>query len=258
MKRLFIYISLTILLSGCSIAYRSVEVPPTPIAGSEPPGAPADTPIPGATKVVSMVTDTPAATYTPTAYVPRSASSPTPYVITQNGKPLSEWGIDYTTFRDSVTGFEFDYPAGWVINDLSDAQKKDAYVYTVSLHSNTPTAGPKQQDSIPPGMTAIDVTIFKEGPKTLEQAVNERRAAILQPESGQPPVITREEEWTLPGGLPAHRFLLNTGPEVLNVPGPDRMVSVLVTMIQGRMVLVTGQGDMSLFNGIASSLREVQ
>ena len=132
-------------------------------------------------------------------------------------------------------------------------------VYTIGLRSMSVTPTPKQQEGLPEGMTAIDFSIFKEGqgPKTLTQAINERRAAIVQPETGQPAKILSEEDWLLEGGLPAHRFLIDIGPAVNGGPGPDRVMSELVTMIKGQMVLVDGQGDQSLFNVIAASLREI-
>ncbi len=61
----------------------------------------------------------------------------------------------------------------------------------------------------------------------------------------------------LPGGLKAHRFLFNLGKDsAAGSSSGDRFTSELVTMIHGKMVLVTCSGDQSLFYVIAGSLRE--
>jgi hypothetical protein len=121
-------------------------------------------------------------------------------------------------------------------------------IYTVTLRSMQVTPTPKQQEGLPAGMTAIDVGIQKNGPKTLGQAVDERRAAAANPDNGAPAKITVDEDWPLAGGLPAHRLVLTTG--------SGQQVTEVIALIQGRMVLVSGQGDQALIDAIAASLRE--
>lgn len=177
----------------------------------------------------------------------------------QMPKTLQEIGIQAETYTDPIGGLAFDYPSGWTLQSPSDEQKQNAVIYTVSLRSMAMTPGPKQQDGLPEGMTAIDITLNKQGPKTLTQAINERRSAVLQSDMGQPPVqILSEEDWVLPSGLSAHRFLYDKGPASGNAPGHDQLSSDLVLMINGQMVLAHGEGDQSLFNIISASLREIQ
>jgi hypothetical protein len=161
---------------------------------------------------------------------------------------LQEMGYTVSTYTDTVSGLAFDYPAGWILNDLSEEQKQNAMIYTVTLRSMQVTPTPKQQEGLPEGMTAIDISINKNGPKTLGQAVDERRAAAATPDNGTPAKITVDEDWPLRGGLPAHRLMMTVG--------PGQRVTEVITMIQGHMVLVSGQGDQALFNAIAASLRE--
>lgn len=164
------------------------------------------------------------------------------------GKTLQELGYSVSTYTDKVSGLAFDYPAGWMLTDLSEEQKQNAMIYTITLRSMQVTPTPKQQEGLPEGMTAIDIGIQKNGPKTLGQAVDERRAAAANPDNGAPAKIIVDEDWPLAGGLPAHRLMLTVG--------PGQRVTEVITMIHGHMVLVSGQGDQALFNAIAASLRE--
>ena len=88
--------------------------------------------------------------------------------------------------------------------------------------------------------------------------MDERRNTAANNESGQPLQIVTDEDWVLPGGLPAHRFVYNLGPAITGGPGPDRFGEEVVTMVKGQMVLVYGQGDLALAEAIAATLREVQ
>ncbi len=205
----------------------------------------AGTPVPTAT-LASASAATPVAGSKPPAVEEPASVSPSlaaPLV----GKTLQEMGYTVSTYTDKVGGLVFDYPSGWILNDLSEEQKQNAMIYTITLRSMQVTPTPKQQEGLPEGMTAIDISINKNGPKTLGQAVDERRAAAANPDSGSPAKITVDEEWPLRGGLPAHRILMTVG--------PGQHVTEVITMIQGHMVLVSGQGDQALFNAIAASLR---
>jgi hypothetical protein len=257
MKRLLFITVLMMLLSAC--APSGVQVRPLPAVDlpANAPGAElTGTPV---VKVVEMATQTPMPTKTPIQQTPTTVPpqiTPTTIAAAQI-KTLAELGIPATTYTDDVARLALDYPAEWEINAVPDEQKQASYVYTASLRSKTGTRGPKFQEGIPADMAAIDLTVFfKDGPKTLEAAINERRSASTTSESGQPVTIVLEEDWELANGLKAHRFLYNIGPEVLGSSGPDRMVSEVVTMINGRMVLVVGMGDLSLFNVVVASLRE--
>jgi len=172
---------------------------------------------------------------------------------------LQELGVPVETMADPVGGFAFEYPAGWIVTAPSDEDKKNAYIYAITLRSAVITPGPKQQEGLPEGMTAVDINVtYQGGPKTLAQAVDERRAAITQSETGRPIQILADEAWNLPGGLPAHRFLMNIGPVSAAAPGLDRLASEAVTLVNGKMVLIAGQGDLALVDAIAASLRAIQ
>lgn len=247
-----------LLLSACQPAVMA----PMPASTEPPAQMSTPTAFVGQVKEVTMVTQTP----TPPAFSDETGVPTTdPNLPTPTRTPvglfqtLEDVGVPAATYQDQVTGLAFDYPANWIINPISDADKKSSVIYTVTLRSGEVTRGPKQQEGIPPGMTAVDVTVVKNGPKTYTQAVNERRASAANNESGQVVVIQSEEEWVLRGGLPAHHFLYNLGKDpTAGANSPDNMSSELVTMINGQMVMVSGVGDQSLFNIVAGSLRELK
>lgn len=228
--------------------------------------APTATPFTSQEKVARMVTLTPTGTViyrfptpgevAPTAVDPGQVihpATPAPRIMS-----LGLLKVQALTYTDSVAGLAFDYPANWQLTDPSAANRASALVYSFSLRSPAATPLPRMGGDLPPGMTAIDITVYNQGPRTLEQAIRERRAAMTSSDNGAPVQIQGEEDWVLAGGVPAHRFLLNLGPEVAGQPGPDRIASELVTLLNGHMVLVSGRGDMSLVNAISGSLREVK
>jgi hypothetical protein len=258
MKRILTTMLIVLLLTACVPSSAA----PAP-AAVEPPNE-LITPTAAApdVKEVAMATQTPVTvTATPEASLPTlNPNQPAP-TGTAVGLPktLAELGIPSTTYRDEVAGLAFDYPSGWTINALDDDIKKTSLGYTTSLRSYMVKPGTKRSEGIPPDMAAMDVTVIMDGPKTYEQAIKERRAAATSSESGQPAKIALEEEWTLPGGLQAHRFLLNLGQDPLGGYGTqDKMISELVTVIDGKMVLVNGFGDLSLYNVVAASLRKIE
>lgn len=255
MKAVLIITLMALLLSACGVqrVSRVVSRPSVDVLPGEAGGPPLNTPNTPEVKVVEMVTQT------STPVTGADLPSPTRTPVLLHGS-LSDMGLPVATYTDTVSGLAFDYPAGWKLTDVPDEDKKNAVIYSITLRSMEATSASKQQDGIPPGMTAIDVTVFKQGAKTLEQAINERRASATTTESGQPVIIALEDEWVLPDGLQAHYFLFNLGPDNASAGGGtgDRMSSELVTIINGKMVLVSGLGDQSLFNVIAASLRGIK
>lgn len=258
MKSLLTIILLILLLTACA------PVPPQTMVlpANEGPAAPGMEITTPQVKVVEMATLTSVPTTLPTM-----VAEPTidPNVPTPTGVPvalpqtLEELGIPATTYEDKVAGLAIDYPATWEINALPEDIRIASKGYTASLRSPYPDRGPKQQEGIPPDMAAIDLTVIADGPTTLEQAIAERRAATTTNEFGLTIQIALEEEWVLRDGTVAHRFLYNLGKDPLGGYGDrDKLTSELVTIINGKMVLVSGMGDLSLFNVVAASLRQVK
>lgn len=259
----FLSIALFLLLLTACAPVVSRTMPITAVEPANAPGGEVTATI--QVKIVEMATRTPvAATPVPTLAAPTAGPdlpaasgdiTSTPVALPQT---LAELGIAYTTFEDKVGRLAFDYPSSWQVNALPDDIRRTSLTYTSSLRSVVANRGPKQQEGIPPDMAAIDVTVVMGGPKTLEQAIAEQRAAAANNEMGLPIQIALEEEWVLRDGTQAHHFLYNLGKDPLGGYGDrDKMSSQLVTIINGNMVLVNGMGDLSLFNVVAASLRQL-
>jgi len=232
----FLLAAAVLLLTGCFPVSSRIEV-------SRPANVEAQTTAP-TEKVAVMATQTPtpAATETSAPTATTAIEQPTPTAAS-----LSGLGIASTTFTDTYAGFAFDYPSDWVMTSLDPAIAQNSSVYTHSLRSPMPTRGPKQQEGIPPGASAIDVVIINEGEKTLEEAVAERKQAYATEE--MPPTVLAEEDWVLPSGLKAVRFLLDTrGGQAAN----------MITVINGRVIMFAGMGELALFEPIAKSLRPIE
>jgi hypothetical protein len=242
---------LSVILLSLSLGACAAPNGQTSAVATIVPSSPLSTPTlalaePSATGLIS---DGDRPTQPPSPIQPTGAASQMP-------KSLQDLGFSVATYADPTSGLAFDYPSGWILQAPSDEQKQTATIYSISLRSIRVTSAPKQQEGLPEGMTAIDFSVDKQGPKTLTQAINERRTAAISPDNGHPIAILNEEDWILPGALAAHHFLLDQAPSTTGTPGPDRRYSELVTIIKGRMILVSGQGDQSLFESIAASLHE--
>lgn len=252
----------TFFILSLSACFPVVDRPmPLPVV-AVPPSAPSIAP---EVKIVNLVTQTPVSVEQTPESVSATMSTALATPTTTGTAPalpaktLADLGFKVATYQDTQAGFTFDYPANWLLTPISDADKANARIYSASLRSYEKQALPKQQDGIPPDMAAIDVTVTKDGPKTLEQAINERRSAATQSESGQPIQIVSEEDWVLRGGLKAHRLLYNLGKDLTaGSDSSDRLSSEMITIVNGHMILVSGFGDQSLFDVIASTLLEIK
>ena len=247
--RTLLRIALTTLLlaAGCDSPNRPVAAP-----GQAP--LVEQVTLTSEVKVVEMVTQTRTPfdnlTPTPTLFdgpLPGDATfTPTPLAVA-SGPTLAELGVEVVTYRDEWAGFAFDYPASWELAAPREDIKDISTLYTASFHSPRLVTGPKQQEGIFPNQAKMDVSVVKDGAPSLEAAVKQRRSEINSPDSGAK--VVAEETLALPSGLMAVRLHMDTD------SGP---VSELVTLINGNMILMTGMGDLSLFNPVTESLREVE
>lgn len=148
-------------------------------------------------------------------------------------------------YRDANAGFALDYSAAWFIEDNAAQHAAGSAVYTVSLFSwdrasYTPT--PKDLNTLPDGATKIDITVFNQGPGTLEEAVNQYK----NQDSGTPVNFQKEEDWTL-----------NNGEKAVYVEseGAFGVVATMITLVRGRTIYVSGYGNLTQVKAIALSLR---
>lgn len=128
------------------------------------------------------------------------------------------------SYRDDVVGFAVDYPQGWT-TEASEG-------VIARLVGETPAGQEARIDILP--LSTEDV-------RTLDDLIAQQREMFS--EQGQ---TTSEAEVLLPGGVYALR---------VEVSGQNGPLVVLFTEISGRILQVTGSGDLTLFDAVAASLR---
>ena len=177
----------------------------------------------------------------PTATVESSPTQTTASAPTETSDPLGEVKV----YRDVNASFALDYPAGWFIEDDAARDAAASAVYTVSLFSwdrvsYTPT--PKDPNTLPDGATKIDITVFNQGPGALDEAVRQYK----DQDGGTPVEFLKHEDWTL-----------NNGEKAVYVEseGAFGVVATMITLVNGKVVYVSGYGDLTLFKAIAFTLR---
>lgn len=181
------------------------------------PAGPATSPAPSPT---TAPTDTLAPSATPT----EEPATATPAAVPTIPGPTETYG-------DEEVGFAIDYPAGWY------TQTGQNFILTSFKPAE---AG---QGGIPEGATKIDVV--PPAHPDLNQPLDEMVEQVKSEDSE----VLWEEEWTLPGGVPAVRLQIRS--EMSGV------VAVLLTRIHDTSLRVAGYGDLTLFDAIARTLRPV-
>ena len=177
----------------------------------------------------------------PTTVIESSPAQVSSAIPTETLNPLGEIKI----YRDANAGFALNYPAAWFVEDDAAQNAAGSAVYTVSLFSwdrasYTPT--PKDLNTLPDGATKIDITVFKQGPNTLEEAVNQYK----NQDTGTPVKFLKEEIWTLNNGEKA---------VYLESEGALGVMATMITIINGKVVYVSGYGNLTPFQAVALTLR---
>ena len=240
---LILILILLIALNGCA----PVPVRPRPM---EAPEMPAFQPtVTMQEKVVSLATQTSVPPDQPTLPPTPARELMTPTAVRELMTPtpitLAGLGVETETYRDELAGLAIDYPKGWIVNAPTDEIKQTSMGYSISIRSGESPSQPKQQEGLAPGIAAMDVVIMNDThPASLEEAVALRKEQWSSEEF--PPEIVSEEYLTLSDGTPAARFLLETR---------NGRAGELITIIDGRMILVAGFGEMALYEPIARSVR---
>lgn len=152
-------------------------------------------------------------------------------------------GITMATYTDESAGFSIDYPADWVLEDSAAAHADQSYAYSISVANwdinNPPTPSDKGQSGIPEGGTKIDVGVVKQQ-MTLEEAVTQQ----AQNENGIP--ILAREDVTLANGLRG---------VILDFEGFAGLTRTLIVPLNGKIIYVSGYGDLQFYESIALTLR---
>ena len=133
-----------------------------------------------------------------------------------------------STYRNTLVGFELNYPVGWLIDEAGD---------TDILWSQRLT-GPGTE-GIPGDIVKIDISSEPNTTMTLEELVARQKQGIAGDQ------ILSEEELELASGLRAVRMQVSAlGDSV-----------TLMAVVNGHPVVLTGFGDLSRFDEVARTLR---
>ena len=147
-----------------------------------------------------------------------------------------------TTYRDEAARFEFDYPAGWTV-DNGETQSRGSYVqfYSWDWQPGQPI------DPLPEGESVLTVTNQLWDPKNdLEAFINQRKTAWEA--SGIS--ILSEDRPTLADGRPAAQY---------TVQGVDGAQAYFLLTTNGENYLVfSGSGDLDLLAAISQTVRPIQ
>jgi hypothetical protein len=185
---------------------------------------------------------TPTATPVPATPVPPTVAVPTATPTVEIPTPTVEPTLTYT---DTEAGFALDYPMAWTILPISPEAKAGSFIYSTTLMSWQPDEG--GGGGMPAGQTKVDITLIKSNVTSLEAGVAERKAMLGSGEVET--TIKSEETVTLPGGLPALRWELES---------PFGSSVEYIVPVKGNIVLLSGLGDAGLFDRIAQTLRVIE
>lgn len=170
------------------------------------------------------------------APAPTSPATPPPTVTAPPSSPTPEAPPELATYRDTETGFELDYPAGWIIENAGQPGA------TVILWSE-PVAGPGT-DGVPEGVAKIEITAGPPTGLTLDQLAAQQKDGILSANGS----VLEEARVQTAAGLDAVRLHTMAFGEALS----------LITIINRRPIYVVGFGDLARFDAVAQTLRAIE
>ncbi len=170
----------------------------------------------------------PAGTYTVKV---NGASTTFTWPSAPNVTPEPAAAANTSTYRNSSVGFEFDYPASWLLDNAG----------TVDMLWSGRPAGPGK-GGVPDNVAKIDIIAELDKTMTLEELVA-RQKQDLAPEQ-----IKSEQAIILPNGQRAVRLDVSAFADSRS----------LLTIVNGHPVLIANYGDASHFDEVVNTLRTTQ
>ncbi len=170
------------------------------------------------------------ATSPPTATTaPAATAQPTP-------------SFEATTYRDPSGGFEFDYPASWIVGPVNQQSRGGITAFTSWLRPADVLPG-----ATPAGETRMDATV------QLWEPTNDLNAFLGQREGAwdaSGTTIVTEERWLLSDGRPGAAFV---------VQGSDGVQAFFFfTTLSDKYLVLSGDGDLGLLAEIARTVRPIE
>jgi hypothetical protein len=158
---------------------------------------------------------------------------PLPQMPDTSATPAAALEPPTATFSEPLVGYTFEYPQGWYLNNVTGSTE---------ISSSDPHTW-ETKGMLPPGDTQVR---FQNDAALKGYSFTDVRAVTLEQIDLAGETILREENWSLPGGIPAVRLL---------VSAPNGEYAVLVTVFDGAPLQVYGYGDLALFDAIIATLR---
>lgn len=191
--------------------------------------APGTTPAPVETEMPALLVPSPQATNTRPAPAP-TETAPSP--------KLPAASFESETYINEEAGFALDYPAGWAVNEIVIGPRGTQ----VQFLSSPEIA---ELAVLPEGETRVNATIYQWDPKN-DLAAYVAKWKTAWEASGF--TILEEEQLVLEQGLPAVKFAVQT---------PEANVLFLVTALEDRYLVLSGEGNMDLVQEIIQRLRPI-
>jgi hypothetical protein len=174
-----------------------------------------------------------------TEAAPASTSVP-PETSTETPAPAAP-SFEAEVYRDATAGFEFVYPAAWVVGPIQQYSRGGVTPFT-SWERPTDVL----PDAAPPGETRLDTTVQLWDPTGDLEAFLAQRAGAWDA-SGI--AVLAEERWTLEDGRPGAGFV---------VEGVDgAQAYFFFTTIGDKYLVLSGEGDLALLAEIAHTVRPI-
>lgn len=242
-RLLIVFALLAIFTASCVGAESRPAVAPPPAVD---PGMPFPT-NPTLTmeeKVVSLATLTGVPTFdpsnpgpTPTAVdgLPGSTPAPTRTPLAPSDS-LEGMGLEMGMIADPLAGIQLSFPAGWSVTPVDEETKAKAAVYVTGIES--------PPEAVPSGIPMSLALTVQKGPYTYEKAINLRMVEFQN--------IGWKVESELPLTLPS-----GEAATIWRVDTPEGKIAQMVTVIDENIILLTGMGDLFLFDPIAASLQQL-
>ena len=226
--RLFAFIIFVsvMLLATCSApgttpAPVETEMPALPVSSPQPTNTrPSPALAPGAS--VDPAQDRPAPAPTETAPSPK----------------LPAASFESETYINEEAGFALDYPAGWTVNEIVIGPRGTQ----VQFLSSPEIA---ELAALPEGGTRVNATIYQWDPKN-DLAAYLAKWKTAWEASGF--TILEEEQLVLEQGLPSVKITVQTA---------EANVVFLVTALEDRYLVLSGEGNMDLVQEIVQRLRPI-
>jgi len=197
--------------------------------------------------LVSLAAAVLSACAAPSAAVPTAEPTPLATEPPATEPPLAEPtatvpagpSFEAVTYRDGTSGFEFDYPAGWIVGPVEQYSRGGITAFT-----SWDRPADVLPDETPAGETRLDATVQLWDPKGDLPAFVEQRMTAWAASSIE---VLSQEGWVLSDGRPARAFV---------VAGSDGAQGYFFfTTLGDNYLVLSGSGDLDLLAEIARTVR---